>query len=188
MSGLPPWHMWGAAAPIQLDIPDTSVAVGAGLVSASQQTTRVDYGRPDTWKFFFAARVLSLASGAVNATFDVAFDVIFGLGRTSITLPNFELYTFTNYPAAPGGGPPSQYIWSTEVIAPSRSVTDTNPSKVTSIVAQQINVNARVTLRNIAAPSFVKLSIEAHSYFAPLVHIRPEWEEGRFPGDETEGH
>lgn len=180
-SQLPPWHMWGTS-----DLVTVHYAAGvAPTAQATQQTTRIEYARPENWKFFFAAKIISFESAALSGDFDVAFDVNFGLGRSTITIPNFELFQFIAYPS---GGGPSSFKWSTEVIAPLRSPTDINPSKVTSIVAQQLNVNARVNLRNLSAAVAADVTVEVHTYFAPNVHIRPEWNIHHFPGNETQGH
>lgn len=172
--------MWGTTVTVPIHY-------AAGVVSSAQgtqQTTRIEYARPESWHFLFAAKIISFESAALSGDFDIAFDVNFGLGRSTITIPNFELYQFNAYPS---GAAPSAYKWSTEVIAPLRSPADTNPSKVTSIVAQQINVNARVNLRNISAAVAADLVVEVHTYFAPIVHQRPEWHAGHFPAGETQG-
>jgi hypothetical protein len=146
---------------------------------ASQQLARIDYGRPESWNFFFWAK-LSNGSAAVGPTNDVtvAFDLIIGLGRSSIVVPNFETFVWTINTDV------GQERWSTSVEGPKRSAADVNPNLIRELAAQSINCTARASLG--FTPSTATIQVAAQ--FAPVQHIRPEWFEQRFPGDETEGH
>jgi hypothetical protein len=171
-----PWLMWGSTQLLEINVPNTTTAPPSNLI-ATKQTTSLQYGRPDTFEFFFAARVLQANGTALNATFDVAFDVTFGLGRSTVTLINFELYTFTTFPLTVSGGVGSAMIYSNSVTGPPRSVTDLPLSnQIDHLSAQELYCSPRLQLRNIAAANTpLDLIVEVTSYFSPRTHVRPDW-------------
>jgi hypothetical protein len=156
---LPPWHMWGTSQTLALD--------GALAEFKSQQLVKVNYARPENWRFLFAAQLDSVLVG--GDTLDVLVDLIVGLGRSFVSLPVFWTHHFAG-PANPG-----LIVWDTK---------DTSPALNQLIVAQDIQCSAR--LRGSFNPALTKrLTISA--FFCPNVHIRPEWFAGQFRGNEDGG-
>jgi hypothetical protein len=169
--GLPPWHLWGATFTA-----DCSVAAGSpiGAGQLSSQLARIDYARPDTFSFFFAATLTAMSAGSLT----VAFDLTLGLGRSSFTIPAFELFTFV-----PGDLGTTKF--STSINGPKRSVADVGQNVIAELAAQSINCTARVTIGNGGAAA--SGSVITSASFAPRSHIRPEWFLKHFPGGEEAG-
>lgn len=188
--GVPPWHMWGNTQVID------TLTIGAlgnlNPVPKSGQLCKVSYGRPDTWHWVFSAKILSAPDAIAPslAAVVVVFDLIVGIGRSNIQLPDFETFTI-NYP----GVAPKTPFYSTQALGPNRVLTPTPPAVaipnvISEIAAQDIQVLTRVLAFHTAADLPVQIEVSAH--FAPKNHIRPDWyrlgpEEVAFPGSETEG-
>lgn len=170
--GAPPWHLWGH------DLACIVQANAAGSFAAtSQQLVRVDYGRPETWFFIFAA--LFNQQDTTNVTsVDVFFDLNLGTGRSVIVLPGFEHYTFLTAQVG-------QQIYSTQVVSPKRNAGETVPNIIQTLSAESINVVARALL--VATGPTAPINMAVSAMFTPSTHVRPEWYESRFPGGEDEG-
>lgn len=185
MSGVTPWQMWGNTQTINL------VATFPAQAHSTQQLARVKYGRPDSWKFLFAAKVIQVDPAA--GFLDIYFNLTVGIGRSQITLPIFEAYDL----AWPLGSPPNgQLFYSTSVNGPQRVFPPVPPSPpgpaheaipqnvISEIVAQDIQLNCDVYYNSVAGS---KLTVQVDAYFSPVSHIRPEWFARQFRGDEDQG-
>jgi hypothetical protein len=191
---LAPWHLWGAAVPLS-----TKVG-GIGFANAGTgQLARVNYGRPETWRFLFGFSFLTLPpnDGTNKLTVIVDFDLIVGLGRTSISIASFAQFSRSDIPtnlAALGT------LWTTAAYTSpiTQDYTVTSPTSapvpVETFVAQDIQCSARVrSAGGITALAGKTMGVQAHAYFAPNVHIRPEWftdkhgDDDRFRGNEQGG-
>jgi len=179
---LPPWHLWGGTK--TLVCPYTGIF---STTAATEQTNKISYGRPDSWNFFFHAKVveqtLAVTPSTVTATIELSFHLTIGIGRSSTTINDFEEYTFS---AAPGSSLVGLVCYSTSVIAPARFGGSTDPNTITEIVAQdiQMNVEGVYTFGETHGDS---ARIEISTYFAPIHHTRPEWFLAEFPGGEEVG-
>jgi hypothetical protein len=172
--------MWGGSETINL------VAQGPGqLLTRGVQLTQVRYGRPTTWRYFFAANLLGGLSGS-PAPVLVDFNLTMGVGRSTVVIPSFEHYRFN---AGPGAlAPASKYSASTN--GPVRDDSLVAPFPQNSIVQlplETVQIQAVVSMQGTSVGDNVQ--IEVHSYFAPEVHIRPEWfkDSAEFSGDEDKG-
>jgi hypothetical protein len=195
VSGFPlaPWHMWGDSVLLT-----SEVDVNGGN-TASGQLIRINYGRPETWSFFFAAELVDGFTGNPNMDVAVLIDVITGVGRTS-----FDTQAAGNVLAAPGFArfmfrfagpfaPTPETVKKYTSVGSGPALDDTlAPAVFPSIdrlVAEDIQVRARV--RSSGGPGdFAKVNITA--FFAPRSHVRPEWwsdkdDHGRFRGNEQGG-
>ncbi len=173
----PPWLMWGDSKQVE----HTQVANAEGAVlPPTGQIIRIDYGRPETWRFLLFAQLLDVAVTSEIIEVDVYFDMVPGLGRVQNILRDFEHFNFpspiANY----------QQIWSTSVVGPLRNAAD-DPmlNKVELLTFQSLSVNARVEL-NGGVNAGDRLVVEVSAYFSPNVHLRPEWQSGMFPGSEDQ--
>jgi len=171
----PPWLMWGNTQTYDIIQGGSSPGTTA---SGGGQLAKVAYGRPETWNFFFSANVMN--GTADNWTLDVYFDVVLGVGRANIKVPGFEHYHMQT-----PGYTYGTLIWSTMVQSPHRiqGVT-TDVVNVDHIVAQDIQVNARIVFST-AVPG-QRVSLQLDSYWSPAVHVRPEWWHESFPGGEDQ--
>jgi hypothetical protein len=195
--GLPPWHMWGNSetfGPMGAFSPDSVPILGRQLV-------RVSYKRPETWRWVFAARLIEAPSAGALGTYEMTidFDVTIGLGRSSVTLPNFDRlkWTWTGTGNAPVGYP----LWSTRTLSPPTEysfvdgapVADQTGREIDDLVAQDIQVSCRVQFVALDEPEGGQATLEVSGYFAPKTHIRPDWlqldvpVESQFPGGEVGG-
>jgi hypothetical protein len=191
----PPWHLWGGSQIVHTETDGTLSAP----IEATQQLCKINYGRPETWNFFFAAKIVGGFRDPVqNGLLRVRFELILGLGRNATIIAGegigFENYIF-DWPVGPVTSQvPRHLIYSTSVYAPNRT-TDTAPAVqrdnlVTSFVAQDIQCQAIVVNQNLYA-GFV--DIEVAAYFAPSTHVRPDWMlfdkdlSEQFPGGEIGG-
>ncbi len=190
--GPPPWAMWG-------DTKSVRVEVGTIVLNvASSQICRIAYGRPETWDFFFSAKLIELTEDYAHhiGQIDVSFDVTIGVGRSSVTIQDFEHFIWY----ASSGSPITHFVpgslkYSTEVIGPAREdkVLSTDPDGpeniIAEITAQDIQVGARLTYNGWPVGDLTPRSalVEVTAYFAPRVHLRPEWFKGEFPGGEDNG-
>ncbi len=179
IQGTPPWHMWGNSDGVNFPVPASST----GVAAANGQLAHVDYKRPDTWTFFFGCSITNFVyQGGAVPSLDVAFDLTLGVGRASTTIVGFEKFHW-DLPAEVG-----IVRYSTEVIGPPRTTGSTDPNIITEFPAQQINCTYRASLF-VPAGAGAQLAIQVQAYFAPKVHIRPEWFEqiGKFNGNEQKG-
>jgi hypothetical protein len=157
----------------------------------SQQISRINYGRPETWSFFFGATITGTPEHATapnTLQVGVDFDLIIGVGRSQMTLNGFGGFTFMGNKASLANASK----WQTQTTSP--ELNDPGPSRVTPIdtfPAQDIQLNARIfAFQGGGGPAvgdFFTIQLEA--YFAPRTHIRPEWfqEPPHFPAGENKG-
>lgn len=183
---LPPWHMWGTTELITVPI------AGAAQVRLTQQVSRVSYKRPETWHFLFTQRIVSGESPPIlSYGWSTRFNVTVGLGRASVTLPSF--YVYSDLIVSPATLPVGQVLWSTVGIRPSRGGADPG-GEVNELVGQDIQVSVDVALTSAVFP-LAPLVLEVGSFWAPKNHIRPDWFNNFdgvvpaqvFGGGETEG-
>lgn len=179
---IPPWHMWGNSV---------GVTLHPGQVLAKQQLARISYKRPESWRFLFFAQILrSQITSTLNpVSVIVTFDVTTGVGRSSITMNNFELFVFSILVSGEQGA--SNPKFSTEVFAPARSDLETPPLRTTidSLVGQDIQIGYNAVLEpgppNL--PATDEAQVQVGVLFAPWHHARPDWFAHEFTGEELRG-
>jgi hypothetical protein len=185
-SPLPPWHMWGSRQTISLD-----ASLGAQK-GPTKQLARISYGRPETWAFFFAADIV--AGPVDGAPFELAcrFEVLNGVGRgvwnTSDTSGSDSFARFSWL--IPAGQNPltlfSKSKWTASVQSPEMRDGDASSSLVVDrIVGQDIQVAAYLYPLNLLGQTG-RYIVDVAAFLAPMSHVRPEWFEGKFPGDENQ--
>jgi hypothetical protein len=190
---LAPWHMWGTSATLTVPHPSSS----ATQFVQSNQLARINYKRPDTWHFLFAAELLAAPDGVLANNVDVIvdFDLFVGIGRASVGMrgrpgePGFARITFHySGPAAAQIGVTKWTTQSQTEVSNTPTVLNPNPIvlPVVEFPAQDIQCAARVTTQSASAVD-APTKVEVHAYFAPKHHLRPDWFAQEFDGDETEG-
>lgn len=176
----PPWLMWGNSEVITFSVGASETPPeGAVDVPAPNQLSKVDYGRPETWRFLLYAQILNVQAASETEKIDLYFDLNIGIGRSNSWLNNFEHFVF-DHPITVG-----DVIWSTSVLGPARSATATATENVVELLtAEAIQVRSHASITNFGSGSTVQ--IEVASYFTPNNHVRPEWFSGQFSGGEDQ--
>jgi hypothetical protein len=188
----PPWHMWGSEQIVTLD-------PSAGGFQNTQQVAKISYRRPETWRFLLTGRLEGLAP-TVATVQDVyaQFDLAVGIGRSVydtqksesvVTPPQFNCFA-QFYWAVPPTIMPGAQNWNrkylTCVRAPPHDDSDqTDRLLIDHFVAQDIQCRVRCILT--AGEPGVQVRVAVGAYFAPNVHVRPDWSSGQFRGAETGG-
>lgn len=175
---LAPWHLWGNQEQVKVAHPSSS----ASQFAQGRQLVKVNYARPETWRFLFGAQLLKAPAGVGVNNVDVIvdFDVMAGIGRSVLSMqgrpgePGFARIVF-HY----SGSPASQLgvtKWTTQSQTPDLDNRTATPVilPISEFVAQDIQVSCRVTTQSASAADTETL-VSVHAYVAPNVHIRPEW-------------
>lgn len=194
--GQPPWHMWGTSQNVSIP----NVAAGPQFQS-SNQLARVNYGRPETWSFFFAAELIKAPTpNAGNLLVIVEYELIIGLGRSNVSVNstnNGQRQGFARFVWAIGvTGPvfPANLKWTSTTQTPVLDEGAVTPrtETVSWFPAQDIQCSAKttvITAAGVVADPETKLIV--HAYFAPRTHLRPEWNlddpKDQFRGTEQAG-
>lgn len=163
--GYPPWHMWGNAQTIQI----TSVGPSTPVIPIqTQQLLQVMYARPESWRFFCAARLLTVTPAAgAGGLIDMQFEIQMGVGRSTIIIPNF-----VNFQWDPNTDV-SQQRWTDQAVGSLRFNGDTQPNIINVFTAQNIQAVARTSYVQLPGPFTATIEVAMH--VAPATHIRPEW-------------
>jgi hypothetical protein len=184
--------MWGTHAVVRVEHPSSS----AVQFVQSQQLARINYKRPDTWHFLFAAQLLAAPDGVAGNNVDVIvdFDLMVGVGRSAVKLggrpgePGFARLVF--HYAGPASAQISVTKWTTQSQTEVSNLIPATPVilPLVEFPAQDIQCSTRVVTQSASAVDAPTL-VEVHSYFAPKTHIRPDWllRTGRMLGDEDGG-
>ncbi len=192
----PPWLMWGGKQTLKVPL-----QVGASSIQG-QQLVKIAYARPESWRFLFFAQVLgvpyptgsTIHTPTVQLTID--FNVSPGIGRATPdmvfipgTIPGSEQHGFLRFVIAGAPVLANARKWATQTLGPPLDDTAAAPVPLNItdvIVGQDIQVNVRVQASS--SSSFTDpLILEVGAFFAPNVHIRPEWFKGRMANVEDEG-
>ena len=199
--GSPPWHMWGTEETLVV-----TPATGALLpVAAGAQLARINYKRPETWHFFAYAELMGPAVANDSLLITCNIDIIFGVGRSSWQTQG-QTPSGSNMSAAQHliqfqwarpiatSIPELSKKWTSKALSPPLIDGDANSRQVLdSFVAQDIQASARCVAG--VAGNNPNVSVRVGIFFAPKVHVRPDWFSGRlkalnellFRGDETGG-
>lgn len=172
-----PWHMWGSSV---------ATTIFPNLVQ-SAQLSRVEYKRPESWRFEFYARILRSSITVAPATVLVTFQVASGVGRANVQIPTFEQYSFQILLSGEQGA--SQPKFTTSVLAPTRDDSASTPvrSVVDTIVGQDVQIGYSALLLPVTLPATDQVQLEIGALLAPWHHARPDWMLHHFLGEETEG-
>lgn len=204
-SGIPPWHMWGNTQVIEVN--DT---FAVNTPATAGQMLRISYLRPETWRWVFFARLLEAREAAAGESLvvSVGFNLTMGVGRSQITIPNFEQYTWAWGAAAVARNPPLDYFkYSTasngrmridfaELFVPpgtqdpwlippgpSGGSPPNGPTAARSLSNHIDQIVAQDIQLDIAVncSTFggpLTAKVEVSAQFSPNVHLRPEWFKG----------
>lgn len=167
----PPWLMWGQSQGVQLAVTDVAT-VAAGNVLLGQQGASVDYGRPDSWRFYIAAALLG---GNISGprTIRVSYDLTIGVGRGQSTIANFVVFQFRQ--VAPGPLIAAQK-W-TSVSSPPPVLDDLAPlivqPPIEVLTAQSLFITSKIQVPIVNLGDVFNFQLD--TFFAPNTHVRPEW-------------
>jgi hypothetical protein len=193
----PPWHMWGNTQ--RVTVQRLATGVDLDVVSSFEgQMLKVSYGRPDSWHWVLAAKLISsgpalgiydIGPPQINAfgRVDVRWHVTIGLARSVLPIKSFETHTFLwDSGGSAAQAPNGLLLWSTQTNGNRLSDVQTGRTplaideKVTcqEIVAQEIQVQAEVDFTSLGGQAFPppqSAVLELTAFFAPKTHVRPDW-------------
>lgn len=159
-----PWHMWGTEQVFQ----------SSGQASATTlQLVRINYGRPETWRFLFTIRFPNGTPAGNLAT--ILICGMFGVGRSVVTFDQQN-------PLLVLGPVSSQQPgrqWSRSYYYASNGDGTFDTAPIYTIVAQDVQVYAIVLD---SAGKLIGYPVQISAQFAPNVHIRPDWFGGELHG------
>ncbi len=168
IEGVPPWHMWGSDATVQLPRGNGTIS----LVQSSSQLARIRYKRPDSWSFLFWAVLLNGDTTGGDQSVECHFDISVGVGRSSVTIPDFCVLRFAwtgvaqpplNIPLFSSASPNQNSVAS--------GFAPTTNGVMTDFPASDIQCSCRAIAGGTNDPATVQVA----AYFAPKTHIRPDW-------------
>jgi hypothetical protein len=200
---MPPWHMWGNSQIVRTTM---TGGIFTGGTASTIQLAKMQYRRPETWRFVFFSRLIEATAIAQGENIIVDFDVTVGVGRTSFTLgPNVtptpglmfsqpqRTRGFCRHWYVSGVAPlflfGELYKWTTNGLSPPVDDQDAFTPRATDLLtAQDIQVKARVGAVS-EAGSNNPVVVEVGCFFAPNAHVRPDWfnDANQFLGGETGG-
>lgn len=172
-----PWHMWGSS--VILD-----GTRGTGITYVSNQVARINYKRPENWRFWFGARLVGgdPAAGPLPTAVIVVFNLILGVGRSAfdtrqavLTSGNFTQFTWLVPVGSIPGSTQYNVKYRTTVTTPPTDDNNliTSVTEVDHFVAEDIQCEASMAIA-VGAPGD-RVVAEATAFFAPNVHVRPDW-------------
>lgn len=193
-TGNPPWHMWGSSQSVT--VVEVPILTGLNTAAGTVQLARINYRRPESWRFLFAGTLTQADSNTPgnDTTIQVDFDLIVGVGRTAVTLgldtiPGAVTSTdpsTTNTTRgfcrlrwrALGGtfGPVRKWtMWGISAPLDDSAIAPVPPDQsrmIDSVVASDLQCRARIAVTGVEENEY-KLNVTA--LFAPRVHLRPDW-------------
>lgn len=186
---LAPWHLWGTSVLVAPPIQGTA----GGDYGLTGQLARINYGRPENWRFLFGIEVLSTPPGVYTLQLTVNFQLVVGVGRSHLQMPLF--YQFSR--SANHVNFDGQTFWTTKTNTQTNPLNTANPVEfeVESFPAEDIQCSAHAVAIVGAPGPLAGLPVQCnlHAYFAPSTHVRPDWftdakgNGARFMGKETGG-
>jgi hypothetical protein len=174
----PPWLTWGNTQNIHV----VGIPLGASI-SPYVQLVNLRYGRPETWRFFLAAKLLSTSDGnppVVTPT--IEFQVTIGNGFTTFTADFFQTLEFEV------GAQLGDVRMCTSVQAHNANTFFTSPGPkapnlIELIPATDLYIAARLVTEGSIGVG-IGLDMSATAMVAPNVHVRPGWHLDIFAGGE----
>lgn len=130
-----PWHLWGNSQTFQVPVVSSAAAQ---RIATTGQLIKVAYGRPETWHWLLAARLVEGPnSPAAQTQLEVSFDLTVGIGRSAVQLSSlqgnatnqrraFETFFFQWGPVS-ANFPRDAQLYSTQVLAPNRQLRSDPP-------------------------------------------------------------
>ncbi len=173
------------------------VSVAANAMSSSSQIARISYKRPETWRWLFGVILMGGNTiGQSNSTLQVLLNVQTGVGRTVFTM-ELGRFVFNWAGDVPVFQDPLISMagkkWSNNVNGPlvDDTLAATPPQNVVNtFVGEDVQVSCSSLFTSQAGGGGTAgktVSFAVTALFAPEVHLRPEWHQGLFPGDEARG-
>lgn len=172
----PPWHMWGNSKVIDV------TSAGASGQGVTQQIARVNYKRPETWRYFFVAETLS-GNSTAGGTVIVVLNASLGVGQAVVQVP---LATF-KFTVGAGAIVPAIKFSNHFVGPPNDDTAAAVENVMNHFVAQDIQAQVQVVYQSGVGDT---VKVRTTVFFAPEGHVRPEWfaNEQKFTGGEAGGH
>jgi hypothetical protein len=194
----PPWHLWGQNAPVAVNL--------TRKIETSQQLVRVNYKRPESWRFLAYAQIINIHGPYAQAgslgdppvtdiALFVAFEFALGVGLGKTTLRGAPTGIPAVFDLKPGlinfkipiGSAIGAMAFSTSANAQNQVAGDM-ATAITPLMdqfpASEIQVSATVAALMVHDYT---IDLNVGCLVAPISHTRPEWHMGQFSGDEHTG-
>lgn len=186
--------MWGSSQALNPTIQGPTGTAG----QVSSQLARINYGRPESWRFLFGLEILGMPQGVYTAQIQVAFTLIIGVGRSHFTIPEFVSFLLSGTPAQFAIGAGASTFWTSQAHTTSTFGVAPDLARnydVDEFPAEDVQCSAKAIVIVGAGGAVVgqPVNLNVHSYFAPSTHVRPEWwssaegDEPRYRGAEQGG-
>lgn len=191
---LAPWHMWGTS------VRSTVVSGATGPANATvvtSQLAKINYKRPENWRFLFWGRLLGGTAGtSATTSVHALFDVFLGVGRSVLdtqkdilgTPANFNAFAQFRWNVAPLTVPGQQnnnIKYASAVSSPPLDDSTSATTIIDHLTAEDISCRVRLVMSS--GDPGVEVQAELGAFFAPNVHIRPDWFSERYLGGEQKG-
>lgn len=183
--GTTPWHTWGSSALLTV----RSGAVGpANATVAASQLCRIQYHRPETWRFMFWGRLVGGdVDPAVTTSVHALFDVMIGVGRSVMDTQKAILGVPVNFNAfcqfrwnVPATVVPGSQNFNTKYLTRVRAPIHDDSlgaaayyHEIDQFPAEDIQCRVRLVMS--AGGAGIAVTAEVGAFFAPNVHVRPDW-------------
>jgi hypothetical protein len=168
-------------------------AIAAAQPAISVQAAKIEYRRPDSWGFWFGAKIISGVPSNVGGDLIVVVDVdvIPGVGRTSFStqqepavLPGSGIVSFCQFRwRIPATVNPARTRMKWSTLGRTPLLDDDDPdsgSTVDRIVAQDLQCQAKLQVQGASLGS---ARVSVTTLFAPICHMRPGWWRNAIDGD-----
>lgn len=178
-AGPQPWQTWGNT---QLQELQANAFTNPNIFEKQITLARVQYNRPETWRFLLSGRIVGGGAptvGAQQANLAVWFELFTGIGRSAIKLPFWV--TLPGWVWNGGAAVPINVVeWTNQAPTSDVATSLTGGVVTTSQVFSDEIVGQDMTLVAHAnyvtdVPGAPPLVVEVSGHFAPNVHIRPDW-------------
>lgn len=192
----PPWHLWGNTQFLELAPQPLLTA----FTPTENTLVRASYGRPESWRFLFHMQNQREATANTlpgeSAILECSFDLIIGIGRSSVRIPDFVILQFE---WGNGGflfGSWTTYTTSARVVESIQQTPITDPpARADVFVAQDITIVGKLSyFTDSVVPAAVPTArVAISAQISPNTHVRPDWllndtqRAEQFPGGEIGG-
>lgn len=178
--GSKPWHLWGGETVWESF---GFSALTTLQLTPAQQLVNIDYGRPETWNFFFGCQFY-FPPGFVGVSDTIcAFDLFFGVGRVNLKAEYFVRLgvDMANSVGGAAGSVVTRFARLGRVLRSNEVAVTPEYDAVENIPAQNIQCLVKDEFLATAPPA--KVRFQAQCFFAPEVHVRPDWFVRKFNGE-----
>ena len=158
---LEPWHLWGSSVVIAMP------AVSSTAL-ATTQLVRVNYKRPENWRFILSICYPNGSVGVPAGTVNLLFRFVAGIGRSNVGCGASWLYQYASSTGLIANA--GRIITNFPSLKEDGITVDATMAPIEVIPAQDLQIWVDASTSGAAA-----LTVVVSLQVAPTTHIRPEW-------------